>query len=266
MVRYSPTGDAVLISNREGMWLADAGTGAREKVVAANDSSETLPRVTFAGWSADGRQLYLTFASRQKWERGILRYDRSTKQLKELVKDGRSYSQLRLSKDGNTIVMSVASGNRPADLYASSAEVADMRRLVETNPQLASRKFGPTELVTFLDADGHPKKMVVYYPADYDRSKTYPTVFEIYEDFFDDYVRCPRERADRRRLRGGAAVGGLRDRLSRRGVGQGRHGRRQQAHRDGRRRFGAARRARARATAATPPTCSSRRPTASRRR
>jgi dipeptidyl aminopeptidase/acylaminoacyl peptidase len=57
---------------------------------------------------------------------------------------------------------------------------------VETNPQLAARKIGPTELVTFLDADGHPKKMVVYYPAGYDKSKTYPTVFEIYEDFFDD--------------------------------------------------------------------------------
>jgi Tol biopolymer transport system component len=117
VVRYSPTGDAVLISNREGMWLADASTGSKEKVVSANDSSETLPRVTFAAWSTDGQQIFLTSASRQKWERGILRYDRPTKQLKELVKDGRSYSQLRLSKDGKAVVMNVAAGNRPADLY-----------------------------------------------------------------------------------------------------------------------------------------------------
>ena len=186
VVRMSPTGDAVLVTNREGMWLADANTGAREKVVATSDSSETLPRVTFAAWSADGQHLFLISASRQKWERGILRYDRSTKQLKELVKDGRSYSQFRLAKDGKTVILNVASGNRPADLYTANGDLSDLRRLVETNPQLAARKIGPTDLLTFLDADGHAKKMVVYYPADYDKSKAYPTVFEIYEDFFDD--------------------------------------------------------------------------------
>lgn len=186
VVRYSPTGDAVLVSNRDGMWLADANGGAREKVVDASDSSETLPRVTFAAWSPDGKQLYLTSASRQKWERGILRYDRTTKQLKELVKDGRSYSQFRLSKDGKTVVLNVANGNRPADLYTANTDLSDLHRLVETNPQLANKKIGPTDLISFLDADGHVKKAVVYYPADYDKSKTYPTVFEIYEDFFDD--------------------------------------------------------------------------------
>jgi dipeptidyl aminopeptidase/acylaminoacyl peptidase len=186
VVRYSPSNDAVLVSNREGIWLADIATGSREKVAEVSDSSETLPRVTFAAWSPDGQHIYLTSASRQKWERGILRYDRSTKQLKELVKDGRSYSALRLSKDGKTVVMNVANGNRPADLYTANADLSDLRRLVETNPQLASKKIGPTELVSFLDADGHVKKAVVYYPANYEKGKTYPTVFEIYEDFFDD--------------------------------------------------------------------------------
>lgn len=186
VVRYSPTRDAVLVSNRAGMWLADVNTGARELVVATNDSSEAVPRVTFAGWSGDGKQIYLTVTSREKWERGITRYDRATKQLKELVKDGRTYSGFRQSKDGQTIVMNVADGNRPPDLYASNADLSNLHRLVETNPQLAARKIGPTDLVSFLDADGHVKKAVVYYPADYDRTKTYPTVFEVYEDFFDD--------------------------------------------------------------------------------
>ena len=186
VVRVSPTGDAVLMSNREGMWLADASTGVREKVVSSSDSSESLPRVNFAAWSADGQHLFLTMASRQKWERGILRYDRPTKQLKELVKDGRSYSQVRLAKDGKTLVMNVGMGNRPPDLYAANTDLSDLHRLVETNPQLAAKKIGATELVSFLNADGHAKKMVVYYPADFDRSKAYPTVFEIYEDFFDD--------------------------------------------------------------------------------
>lgn len=186
VVRYSPTGDAVLVSNREGLWLADVSTGAREKVVATSDSNEAMPRVTLAAWSPDGQQLYLTSASQQKWERGILRYDRATKQLKELVKDGRSYSQVRLSKDGKTMLLNIASGNRPADIYIANPDLSGLRRLVETNPQLANKKIGPTELISFLNADGRVKKAVVYYPADYDKSKTYPTVFEIYESYFDD--------------------------------------------------------------------------------
>jgi dipeptidyl aminopeptidase/acylaminoacyl peptidase len=186
VVRMSPPGDAVLVSNREGLWLVDVKSGTRDKVVAASDSSETLPRVTFAAWSKNGNHLFLTFASRQKWERGVMRYDREVKQLKELVRDGRSYSQIRLAKDAKTLIMNIANGNRPPDLYAAGYEMADLHRIVETNPQLSAKQIGPTELQTFLDADGHPKKMVVYYPAGYDKSKAYPTVFEIYEDFFDD--------------------------------------------------------------------------------
>lgn len=186
VVRYSPSSDAVLVSNREGLWLADVATGAREKVIATSDSNEAMPRATLAAWSPDGKQLYFTTASRQKWERGIVRYDRSTKQLTELVKDGRSYSQVRLSRDGSTAILNIANGNRPADIYVANGDMTNMRRLVETNPQLAGRKIGPTELISFLNADGHTKKAVVYYPADYDKSKTYPTVFEIYEDYFDD--------------------------------------------------------------------------------
>ena len=186
VLRYSPANDAVLLSNKEGIWLADVATGEREKIIAASDSDEALPRVAAQAWSRDGRQLWFTIASRQKWERGILRYDRPTHKLTEFAKDGRNYSGLRLSKDGSTIVVNIANGNRPADLYAGNADLTNLHRLVESNPQLASRKIGPTELVSYLDADGHGKKAVVFYPADYEKGKAYPTVFEVYEDFFDD--------------------------------------------------------------------------------
>jgi dipeptidyl aminopeptidase/acylaminoacyl peptidase len=186
VMRMSPKADAIIASNKEGLWLVDVASGSRDKIVATNDSSATSPKVTVAAWSEDGQHVYLTNASREKWERGVQRYDRASKQLKELVKDGRSYSGLRLSKDGNTAVLNVALGNRPPDVYVADANLGNMRRLVETNPQLASKKMGSTGLVSYLDADGHSKYAVVYYPADYEKGKAYPTVFEVYEDFFDD--------------------------------------------------------------------------------
>jgi dipeptidyl aminopeptidase/acylaminoacyl peptidase len=186
VVRYSPANDAVLMSNKDGLWLADIATGTKEKIIAASDSDETLPRVTAQAWSHDGQHIYFSSASRQQWERGILRYDRDTKQLKTLVKDARSYSGLRVSKDGKTVVVAIASGNRPPDVYAGDQDLSSMHALVTSNPQLASKIIGPTELVSYLDADGKPRKAVVYYPAGYQKGKTYPTVFEVYEDFFDD--------------------------------------------------------------------------------
>lgn len=186
VVRYSPANDAVLVSNKEGIWLADVATGAKEKIIAASDSDDALPRVSAQAWSQDGKQIYFTSASRQKWERGLLRYDRTTKQVKDLARDGRAYSAMRLSKDGSTIVVGIAAGNRPADLYAADANFGNLRRLVESNPQLASKAMGTTELVSYLDADGHGKKAVAFYPAGYQKGQTYPTVFEVYEDFFDD--------------------------------------------------------------------------------
>jgi dipeptidyl aminopeptidase/acylaminoacyl peptidase len=168
------------------MWLIDLAAGNRDLVVATDDSSQTAPRISVSAWSRDGQQLYFTKASRSQWERGFVRYDRAGKRLEDLVKDGRNYSGLRLSKDGKTAVLSIAAGNRPADIYVADANLGSLRRVVESNPQLQSKRIGPTELVSFLDADGHRKYAVVYYPGDYQKGKAYPTIFNVYEDFFDD--------------------------------------------------------------------------------
>ena len=109
-----------------------------------------------------------------------------SKQLTTLVHDGRTFSGIRLSKDGKTVVLSIANGNHPADLYVADESLASPRRVVESNPQLQSKRLGATELVPFLDADGHQKYAVVYYPPDYQKGKAYPTIFNVYEDFFDD--------------------------------------------------------------------------------
>lgn len=186
VVRYSPTGDALVASNREGLWLYTIADSTRTLIVATSDSNPSVPRVQLSTWTEDGKKLYFTSTSRLKWERAILRYDREAKKLDELVRDGRSYSGLRISRDGSTLVLNIATGNRPADLYVADANLQNVRRLIETNPQLLAKSLGRTDLLTYLDSDGHKKFGVVYYPADYSPAKSYPTVFNIYEDFFDD--------------------------------------------------------------------------------
>ena len=185
-VRWSPTNDALLLSNRQGFWLLDIASGNKEMILASSDSNRAEPRASVAEWTDDGKQIYFTVASRTQWERGVVRYDRAAKRVDNLVRDGRSYSQLRLSKDGKVATLNVATGNRPAELFVADANLANMHPLVDANPQLHAKRFGATELLKYLDADGHAKYGVVYYPVDYERGKAYPTVFIVYEEFFDD--------------------------------------------------------------------------------
>ena len=185
-VRFSPQGDALLVRNSEGLWLMTLADGAREMMLEMRDTSAQAPRRSVVAWSEDGRYVYLTTASRTSWERGIMRFDRRTKEMKTLVLDGRIRSGLRVSEDGSTVIFSVADGNRPADLWAADAELATPRRLLESNPQLGGVRFGRTELLNYRDVDGREKHAVVHYPAQYVAGVKYPTVFIVYEEFFDD--------------------------------------------------------------------------------
>jgi dipeptidyl aminopeptidase/acylaminoacyl peptidase len=183
--RFSPRGDALLITNGEGQWVLDLATSAKEMAIAT-DSSSKAPRITFAAWSDDGSKLYFSTAARTKWERGLVRYDRATKKTDELIRDGRYYSGLRLSNDGKMALLTVTEGNRPGDVFIADGDLKGLKPFVQANPQLMAKTFGPTELLNFLDADGHSKYAVVHYPANYQKGTAYPTVFIIYEDFFDD--------------------------------------------------------------------------------
>lgn len=186
-VRLSEKGDVLIASNNEGLWFFDTASGSREKFVDApsGEGTDTLPRWSVTAWSKDGQHVYLSWASRTAWERGIYRFDRGTNQLRELTKDGRMYSGLRLSADGGTVVYGAAPGNRPSELYVADADLKNERALTEANPGIDA-KLGETELIRYLDVDGDKLNGVLYYPLNYVRGQKYPTVFIVYETFFDD--------------------------------------------------------------------------------
>lgn len=186
-VRLSAKGDWLIASNKEGLWLVDAASGVKENFLKMNEEDKEAPRYQVVEWNGpNDEDIYLTYASRTKWERGLVKYNRASKQMTDLVKDARIYSNFRLSKDGKTFVFSAAEGNRPADLFVADAAFKTVRRLTEANPQLKTKRLGKTELISYLDVDGTRSYGVVYYPVDYEPGKKYPTVFNIYEQFFDD--------------------------------------------------------------------------------
>jgi dipeptidyl aminopeptidase/acylaminoacyl peptidase len=185
--RLSYDGSLLIASNRQGLWLVDTRTAERELLfeMPPRDTTQAAPYSVVA-WSRDGSAIYLTYAARDKWERGLYRIDRATKQLRELVKDSRRYGGWRLSDDGNTLLFTMAEGARPADIYAADADFRNVRRLTQAGQALATKKIGQTRLIDYLDADGNKLHGVLYLPVDYDATRRYPTVFIVYESFFDD--------------------------------------------------------------------------------
>ncbi len=188
-VQLSHDGAWLIASNQEGLWLIETATGTRDLFHAMPEPKEgeepTSPQWSVVAWSRDADDIYLSYASRTAWERGVYRYDRTTKQLTELVRDDRYYSGLRLSADGRSMVLTIARGNEPGDVYAADADLKDLRRLTTANPGLES-KLSRTELIEYLDVDGRKLYGVLYYPLNYQRGTRVPTVFIVYETFFDD--------------------------------------------------------------------------------
>lgn len=186
VVRLSPNGSSLVASNKEGLWMVDTATGAKEMFVKTGEEDKESPRYQVIDFSPDGQQVYLSYASRTKWERGVVRYDVTGKRMTDLLKDSRIYSNVRLSKDGRTFVFLAGAGNRPADLFVADVEMKNIRQLVDSNPGMKSKRLARTELVSYLDVDGNKQYGVLYYPVDYEPGKKYPTVFNLYEQFFDD--------------------------------------------------------------------------------
>lgn len=176
----------LVVTNPDGIWLIDASSKQRRLVAATSDSVPTSPRVRFVGAVNNGGQLLLAMESRTTWRRGLLRYDIASGRTDTLFQGTRLYGGFAVSDNGSTVVLSGGDGNRPGDLWAMTAPFGEPRRLTEANPMLADRNLGPTELLTYLDADGTREFGVVHYPTNYQKGRAYPTVFLIYEDFFAD--------------------------------------------------------------------------------
>jgi dipeptidyl aminopeptidase/acylaminoacyl peptidase len=185
-VKLSVKGDRLVASSKEGLWMIDTASGGKELFVRMPEEDKLAPHYQVIDWSPSGDAVYLSYSSRTKWERGVSRYDVTSKRLVDLFKDGRIYSGLRLSHSGNRWVYLASEGNRPPQAFAADASFKGEKRLTDLNPQLAQKSLGKTELVPYLDADGKKLFGVLYYPSNYESGKKYPTVFNLYEQFFDD--------------------------------------------------------------------------------
>ncbi|MEX2527211.1 MAG: prolyl oligopeptidase family serine peptidase [Gemmatimonadota bacterium] len=184
-VRLSHDGGHLVASSSRGFWLFDTASGRRTHFLEEDPDDDEAPRWSVAEWDRSGGRIYLTRAARSQWEWGISTYDVASGELTERIRDGRRYSGLELSRDGSTLILTVTEAGRPPALFAADPEATNLRRLSHSNPWLADRALGEMELLEYLDVDGERLFGLLHYPPGYEAGRPYPTVFILYETFFD---------------------------------------------------------------------------------
>ena len=187
VVSFSRDGLKLLITSKRGWYVASVADGSRDKVLTLDDKNEEKnPKLTAVDWTPSGDAIFVQYGEPDRWDRGISRLDVKTKTLTNLARDNGVYQGFRVSRDGRTLIFQKSDGTRPADLYAADAGFTNVRKLTELNPWIATRALPASELVSYRDADGKVLYGVLRYPIGYEKGRRYPTVFEIYETFFDN--------------------------------------------------------------------------------
>ncbi|MGB2907339.1 MAG: prolyl oligopeptidase family serine peptidase [Candidatus Aminicenantaceae bacterium] len=188
--RWSPDGAKLLAGTKKGYWLIDVESGELEMVFTfpeeEDEDDPRNPRQSMAEWTPDGRYLYLTYAARDKWERGFTRYDLRDRKMEVLVKDRNLYRGLNMSKDGGRFFYSFSNGDLPDELYVTGQDFKQSTRLTDLNPWVQERALTRSELIRYRDVDGKELHGVLYYPVGYEPGRKYPLVCEVYERFFDN--------------------------------------------------------------------------------
>ncbi|MXX71152.1 MAG: S9 family peptidase, partial [Gemmatimonadetes bacterium] len=184
--RWSPDGDALLLSSQDAWHLLDLGSNELRTVLQLEDDADTRPRRQVQGWSDDGRHIHFSFSARDRWHRGLKRLDTATGAVATLTLDTNLYRSWNVSDDGNTIVYTMSDGDRPDEIHVARGDLSAPRRLTTSNPQLDDVALTRSELIEYLDVDGNTLYGILYYPVGYEPGRKYPLVAEIYEQFFDN--------------------------------------------------------------------------------
>jgi hypothetical protein len=138
LVRTAALGDAVIASRRDGLYLVDT-LGATTRIAELPDSTDTAsPRASVLQWSHDGRYVYLALNARDRWDRGVSRWDRATGRTESLARDGRFRTALQISRrTGRPIRTSPTPRSRPRAASPRRTRSSRARRLRAARPQPA---------------------------------------------------------------------------------------------------------------------------------
>lgn len=185
-VSFSPQGSRLIATAKDDYFFVDVATGDTARFIDVDEDAERGPAYRILGW--DGEDAVVVQREwRTEWRRELLRYGAAGDSAR-LYETRELLESVRLSEDGSTVVFESAPSGHPTDLHAGRVTedaVEDVRRLYDVAPSLTDDMLAEAELVTYRDVDGDVLNGILYYPQDYEEGTAVPTIFYVYETFFD---------------------------------------------------------------------------------
>jgi dipeptidyl aminopeptidase/acylaminoacyl peptidase len=179
---YSPDGRFIAFlsmqrpgfeSDRTRIVVYDRASG-QQRVV-----TETLDRSVDAfTWSGDSRTIY--FTAQDELHHSVYRVPVAGGRVVQLTR-GAFDTDVRVARDGRTLIVARQSVAAPVDLYALDASGRPLRRLTRTNDALLGQlALQPAESFWFEGAGGTRVQGFIVRPPDFDPSRKYPVVYLVH--------------------------------------------------------------------------------------
>ncbi len=186
---WHPDSNGFLLRAQDGFFLMMEGAGP-ERVWpfpgADREDWGEAPRLSIVQWTEDGRYLYASRSARDRWERGLVRYDLDQRREETLVLDTDVYRGWEVAEDGSRVVFRRSEGDFPDEIWTAGGNFENPRVLTDMNPWLSEVALAKSQLIKYLDVDGEELYGILYTPPQYEEGTPLPLVAEIYETFFDN--------------------------------------------------------------------------------
>lgn len=184
---WTKKGDRVLLYDRYDIWSfaldgsshkrltqgAEDSIRHRRVIVAADPDAEQRDIVPSAGFYVS---LYGDLTKESGY--GFLKPGRA---LDRRVWETARISGLVRAEDADVFAFTAERFDDSPDLFVGGPALEDAKQVSATNAFSSDYLWGHSELVDFESSNGDPLQGALYYPADYDETKTYPMVVYIYE-------------------------------------------------------------------------------------
>ena len=161
------TASGVVMQQRLMLYDVNAKT-IKDTLTPAFDSDAGNPV-----WTNEGKRVMFVAGKRAYNE--AFAYDLTSGTYTQLTQK-RTISGTSISKDGRTIVVTMDAPDSATEIYVTDPSFANLKRLTNTNPQLAELAQGETEVVTWKSSDGVEVEGVLLKPVGFEAGKRYPTL------------------------------------------------------------------------------------------
>ena len=164
-----PDGTAAGVVMQQRLMLYDVNTRTIKDTLTPNFDSEAGNPV----WTNEGTRVMFVTGKRAYNE--AFAYDLTSGTYTQLTRN-KTIGSTSVSKDGKTIIVTMDAPDSATEIYSTDPSFSNLKRLTNTNPQLAGIQQGTTEVVTWKSSDGVEVEGVLLKPVGYEAGKRYPTL------------------------------------------------------------------------------------------